>query len=484
LRKEQGELLYKRLTALGRPEMKRIMILGLLTVGFWAGEGWGQLDSVWSRQFTFDDFVWASDVSEINDGRIFISVTACHWEEHQGQVNDRTGIFVLDSLGNDVNQFWFEPMDASLALDDYCIIKGRGDIKCLDYEGRVLFDLGLPQDAAGFDCEDMLAAEDSVLFMVGSRHGLPTVSRMNLSNGNYVQRDIAYMNRGIAMLGEFKSFVKSSDGGFVAVGNTLPDSGNWSNQDIWIARFNEDLEINWTRREGSDNFDQGKCVIDTRDTCFVIAGGYDDADGEGVGWLLKIDNSGNRIWSRNLVRSRILRSVVQTSLGGFIAVGTDGPNWSPAVLFKVSPQGRSLSRQNIQVEGICEIFTEVSKISDGSYLVIGQGSGFASKSILFKFTQPNSIIAEDEIKMPSGFELSAFPNPFNGRITIAWNGPSSGEATLRVHDVLGREACLPRFIPANSGQIVWDAQGHPAGKYVIYLQTAGNSSHKTITLLK
>jgi len=188
-----------------------------------------------------------------------------------------------------------------------------------------------------------------------------------------------------------------------------------------------------------------------------------------------------------------LNSVVQNASNRFIAVGTDGPNYDPAVLFEASEHGELLSSRSFSTRDICQIFTEVSICSDGTYLIVGQGGDFASKSILMKFSDPNSIETEGDLKIPERFALSAYPNPFNSTLNIGFSGPMNREATrIEVFDPLGRKVAslfdglsqAGRLTYAGEERIVWNAEGLPAGKYVIYLEAGNQRASQSVTLLK
>jgi len=74
--------------------------------------------------------------------------------------------------------------------------------------------------------------------------------------------------------------------------------------------------------------------------------------------------------------------------------------------------------------------------------------------------------------------LSAYPNPFNPQLTIAWSAPRTGHLRLEVFDLRGRRVrtLLDGEVSATAGEIVWNGRdlrgrGVASGAYLLRLQT-------------
>ncbi len=93
-----------------------------------------------------------------------------------------------------------------------------------------------------------------------------------------------------------------------------------------------------------------------------------------------------------------------------------------------------------------------------------------------------------EVKItPSVFSLAQnYPNPFNPSTTINYQLPVNSFVSLKVYDVLGREAAtlVNEYKPAGKYEVEFNASSLPSGVY-IYKLTAGNfTAVKKLMLLK
>jgi hypothetical protein len=79
-----------------------------------------------------------------------------------------------------------------------------------------------------------------------------------------------------------------SDSGYIAVGWA---SGPSEDQDVYVVRMDADGDSLWTRRIGSDHRDEGRCVLQTSDGNYIIAGSCEDSSGViGDIWLICLGN--------------------------------------------------------------------------------------------------------------------------------------------------------------------------------------------------
>ncbi len=95
-------------------------------------------------------------------------------------------------------------------------------------------------------------------------------------------------------------------------------------------------------------------------------------------------------------------------------------------------------------------------------------------------------IDDNEVTLPTQYNLSAYPNPFNASTSISFTLPHDSQVALEIYDVLGRklESLVDEYLPAGVHSVLWEAGEYPSGMY-FYKLTAGEQSESLkITLIK
>jgi len=105
---------------------------------------------------------------------------------------------------------------------------------------------------------------------------------------------------------------------------------------------------------------------------------------------------------------------------------------------------------------------------------------------LTAFTTEDILPASRHEPAPKGFEISAWPNPFNSSVNIAYYVPTSEQVTLSVHDLLGRrvEMLAQETQAPGMHQIVWRPERQASGTYLIRMQSPRYSMTQKVILLK
>ena len=87
-------------------------------------------------------------------------------------------------------------------------------------------------------------------------------------------------------------------------------------------------------------------------------------------------------------------------------------------------------------------------------------------------------------KGESGFEFSAYPNPFNNEATITYNIPDNGTVKLQVYNSIGELVSELVNEPQNNGKhaVVFSQKDLPSGMYTFKLEYINASKTKTLVL--
>ncbi len=89
--------------------------------------------------------------------------------------------------------------------------------------------------------------------------------------------------------------------------------------------------------------------------------------------------------------------------------------------------------------------------------------------------------------MPVGYAMqAAWPNPFARTTSLAFTLPESGEVTVSVHDILGREVrtLATGWYPKGTSNLVFNAGNLSSGVYLVRMITRGVTLTQTVRILR
>src|SRR4051812_25721754 len=112
-------------------------------------------------------------------------------------------------------------------------------------------------------------------------------------------------------------------------------TSNHGGADYWIVKVNSAGGIEWQKSPGGSLYEEAYAVKQTSDNGYIIAGASRSNDGDVTGhhgsdtskadyWVIKLNSVGNIEWEKSLggVGDDVARCVQQTSDGGYIVAGT------------------------------------------------------------------------------------------------------------------------------------------------------------------
>lgn len=130
----------------------------------------------------------------------------------------------------------------------------------------------------------------------------------------------------------------SADGGFVVAGTSNSEDnhviGNHGYYDFWISKLSSTGTIVWKKAYGGSQEDIPNKIIKTSDNGFLVVGNTDSDDGNitvhhgtvsySDFWIVKLTSAGNMSWQKSFggTQDDFANSVIQTNDGGYIVVGT------------------------------------------------------------------------------------------------------------------------------------------------------------------
>jgi hypothetical protein len=192
------------------------------------------------------------------------------------------------------------------------------------------------------------------------------------SNGNVLwARAIA----GISSDGHY-SIIESSDGGYLVAGSIFDEEGF---ADIYIVKLDSNGNMLWARKIGVSAGGPVTSIIKSSDGGYVVVGNSLFIGGNV--YVVKLDSAGNVQWAKTIVGGLFAYSIIETSDGGYALTGWiygafgGGPGYYMYIV-KLDSSGNGLW-QRIIGSGSHNGAYSIVESSDGQgYVVVGWTNGF------------------------------------------------------------------------------------------------------------
>ncbi len=176
----------------------------------------------------------------------------------------------------------------------------------------------------------------------------------------------------------------TNDGGCVVAGTTY--SFGYGYGDMYVVKLDANGNLQWTRTVGGSGRDKGHAILQSRDGAYVIVGsttsfGQDSTDV----YVVKLDNTGNLVWTRTVggISADEGYAVTESSDSGYVVAGFTeayGQGSHDIYVLKLDKNGnlqwtRTIGGSTGHDEGAAIITTQDGGFAvAGSTLSYGQGS--------------------------------------------------------------------------------------------------------------
>lgn len=289
------------------------------------------------------------------------------------------------------------------------------------------------------------------------------------------------------------SIIETSDGCYAAIGGT----GYWGYYptNAYLIKLNADGDSLWTRTYGGSWSDACGSIIETADGGYAFVGWTLSFDVENHDfYLVKIDSDGEQEFYRTYGGDGmdIGRSIYLTSDGGYFLTGYSfsfGENMDIYTI-KTDSLGDTLWTSVIGGEGYDQGCFGY-QCFDGSYIIGGWTQSFNAAECDFLLAKyaPDYTGIDRDIEFITSDEFSLYqnyPNPFNETTTISFSINTNKHVTLKVYDLLGREAvCLiDKDLTAGLYKTPMNGYSLSSGIYIYSLQIDGYKESRKMILLK
>lgn len=314
--------------------------------------------------------------------------------------------------------------------------------------------------------------------------------------------------------------------------------------DLWLMTLNTvTFDSLWSRHYGGLSYEDGVAIAYDEDDGFIIAGNYSSEDIEfeqSDYWLLKVDASGDSVWSVLAGGEEADRcdGMIETGNGyllfgssqSFAVPGWDGcamllayvPDLAAApaslsfgpvavgdsatrVLNLINTGSNTLTVNEIQgTDAYHANFAGAATVLLGDTLTVdvifapaSAGTQVDTLRIISDAISGDKIVrcigagtaadAGEQSVLPTEFKLyPAYPNPFNATAQIEFDLPTSGQVTLELFDVTGRRmtTLVDEMRTAGNFRVGVDASRWASGIYFAALRAGGDYAVQKMVLLK
>jgi hypothetical protein len=278
-----------------------------------------------------------------------------------------------------------------------------------------------------------------------------------------------------------RSVKQCSDGGFIAIGQTLT-FGNAGVGDIYLVRTNSNGDQAWYKTYGGTNEDDGNFVLANGDGSFTFCSetnsfGAGDMDVQAT----KVDASGNIIWNYyyggNL--KDVSTTIRPTNDGGYIigaisrSFGWINPDmW----LVKIDANGNKTWDKHFGSWYHDHCHSAVPTPDGGFALVGHQVDANDLAHIFIVKTNSEGAVGINELSDDKKPVFNIYPNPSNGLFNIL--SPSKIQA-VNISDALGNKI---KTITTDDSMLHIDLSDKPKGAYLVTVQTATSSYTRKIVI--
>jgi hypothetical protein len=165
-----------------------------------------------------------------------------------------------------------------------------------------------------------------------------------------------------------KALVQTTDGGYALAGATR--SFGAGGYDAWLVKTDASGNMMWNKTFGGTSDDGAEALVQTTDGGYAILGDI-NIGGYGIAYLVKTDSNGNMQWNKNyteLGMQATAWALVQANDGGYVMSGCK--EYYDGWLMKTDANGTiQWSRSFVEVNNTQ--LSSVVQTSDGGYAAVG-----------------------------------------------------------------------------------------------------------------
>lgn len=167
--------------------------------------------------------------------------------------------------------------------------------------------------------KDVIRTTDGGFVAVGEKDNTAFMVKTDAAGNTLWQPAFGLPNQ------EANSVKQTADGGYIVFGYT--DSAGAGGDDYWAMKTDSNGNSQWTRTYGGAGTDTGKYVVTAPDNGFYMIGTSDSFGAGTQGYLVRTDSNGAMLWTKLYGNvGDTVSSISPSAGGGFVISGTTSAN--------------------------------------------------------------------------------------------------------------------------------------------------------------
>ncbi len=340
----------------------------------------------------------------------------------------------------------------------------------------------------------LIEVEDHGFYIAGSSPGF--LLRVDEEGDHVWIRSYNYL---------IEDMIRLEEGEMLMCGYGVPIGTGY--EDAFISKVDEDGEIIWSNHFGSDDIDDRSYSVTQKEDGGYALVGYSVTldENRSVGTLvISINEDGNEVWQQlyyldEEIASRFYfgEDIIQTDDGGFAILGQKVEGPTKMYLLRIDSEGELLWMNYLRgYDGRRSQLNDPGSfvIVDDGYMIFGNTN--SQEHGEYNYPPLNAWLIKTEADpvsvslldpaLPSVLRYSAYPNPFNGKVTIAYHLPRSAHIAIDIFDCNGRlvEKVIDGFEGSGKHSVSWDGIGMASGMYYYQIMTEDDLYSSKMSLIK